>query len=135
MTYQKLLAMAAAVAVVGSGIALAAPAVAQNGKPVVVRAQPLDEDVPTRRVSYRDLNLASAADQKTLNRRVAKAVTQVCNEATGPYPVLSVELSCRSDSWSRARPQIALAVQRAKDIATNGYSNIAPVAIAIAAFD
>lgn len=134
MTYQNFLAMAAAVAVVGSGIAIAAPALAQNGKPVIVRAEPLDDPIPTRRVSYRDLNLASASDEKILHRRVGRAVKQVCLESTGPNAVLSVELSCRSDSWSRAKPQIAMAVQRARDIAANGHSNIAPVAIAIVAY-
>lgn len=135
MTYDKFLAIAGATAVVGSGfaLALAAPAVAQNGKPVIVRAQPLDADIPIRRVSYRDLNLASAEDQNRLNQRVRRAVTQVCLESTGRNAVLSVQLSCRSDSWDRAEPQIDLAVRRAMDIAANGYSSIAPVAIAIVA--
>lgn len=135
MTYEKILAMAAAVAVVGSGIALATPALAagQNGKPVVVMAPQTEDVVSIRRVSYRDLDLANYEGEKTLNKRVRRAVSQVCYDATGPNPVLAVEFSCRSDSWHRAAPQISLAVQRAKDIAANGYSNIAPVAIAISA--
>lgn len=133
MTYEKILAMAAAVAVIGGGMALAIPAVAQNGKPVVVKGQPLEDVVSTRRVSYRDLNLASAEGEKMLNHRVRRAVSQVCFDATGPNPIPTLEMSCRWDSWRRAKPQINLAVQRAHDIAANGYSTIAPVAIAIAA--
>jgi len=133
MTYEKLLAMVAAAAVIGSGVGLAGPAVAQNGKPVIVKAKPLDA-VPTRWVSYRDLNLASAQGEKILNHRVRRAVSQVCDESTGPSPLLAVEQSCRADSWSHARPQMELAVRRAKDIAANGHSMIAPVAIAIIAY-
>lgn len=133
MTYDKLPAVVAAFAMVGSGIALASPALAQNGKPVIVRAEPLTDVVSIRRVSYRDLNLASAEGEKMLNHRVRSAVSEVCNDATGPNPLLSIEQSCRHDSWGRAKPQMELAMQRARDIAANGYSAIAPVAIAIVA--
>jgi len=133
MTYDKLSTVVAAFAMVGSGIALASPALAQNGKPVIVRAEPLTDVISIRRVGYRDLNLASADGEKLLNHRVRSAVSEVCNDATGPNPLLSLQQSCRADSWGRAKPQMDLAMQRARDIAANGYSSIAPVAIAIVA--
>jgi hypothetical protein len=56
----------------------------------------------------------------------------VCNKAIGdgfdPY----AEHACRSDAWAGARPQMALAVQRAREIAATGSSNIAAVAISVA---
>lgn len=133
MTYEKLLSAVAAVAVASSAIALTAPAMAQAGKPVIVRAEPLSDIASMRRVHYGDLNLASADGEKALNQRVRRAVSQVCDDATGPTPLFSVKQSCRADSWGRARPQMDLAMQRARDIAENGYSSIAPVAIAIVA--
>jgi UrcA family protein len=133
MTYDKLPTVVAAIAMVGSSIALASPAFAQNGKPVIVRAEPLTDVISIRRVGYRDLNLASADGEKMLNRRVRSAVSEVCYDATGPNPLLSLQQSCRADSWGRAKPQMDLAMQRARDIAANGYSTIAPVAIAIVA--
>jgi hypothetical protein len=40
---------------------------------------------------------------------------------------------CRSFAWGGARPQMNLAIQRAQELAANGTTNIAPVAIMIAA--
>jgi UrcA family protein len=133
MTYAKLFSVAAAFAVAGGGFILSGPALAQNGGPVVVRAEPLSDIASIRRIHYGDLNLASADDEKVLNQRVRRAVSQVCDDATGPSPLSYVEQSCRADSWGRAKPQMALAMQRARDIAANGFSSIAPVAIAIVA--
>jgi hypothetical protein len=39
--------------------------------------------------------------------------------------------SCANDAWDSATPQIAQAVQRAKDIAMTGKSSIAATAITI----
>ncbi|WP_084607693.1 UrcA family protein [Sphingomonas jaspsi] len=110
----------------GTGVAQAA---GQSDEPVIVRAQP-DEFLPTRRVSYADLNLASKAGEKTLFYRVSGAVRYVC---TG-HDSASIEMQrCRSFAWSGARPQMKLAIQRAQELAANGTTNIAPVAIMIAA--
>ena len=129
MLNEKLISMLAACAVTVAGIAIAAPAVAKSPKTVVVTAP--DTDVPTRRVSYRDLNLLTLAGEKTLNKRVGMAVRSVCFESVGSESEFSLEYSCRRDSWAGARPQIDRAIQRARDIAQNGFSAIAPVAITI----
>ena len=129
MLNEKLISMLAACAVTVAGIAIAAPAVAKQPKTVVVTAP--DADIPTRRVSYRDLNLVTLAGERTLNRRVGQAVRSVCFESVGTEAAFQLEFSCRKESWDGARPQIARAIQRARDIAQNGYSAIAPVAITI----
>jgi UrcA family protein len=128
MLNEKTLSLLAACAVTLGGLALAAPAVSKE-KPVVVTA-PSDEN-PTRRVSYRDLNLATTLGEKILFRRVSYAVSGVCNEAIGPNADFYGEMSCRKDAWSGARPQMAQAVQRARELALYGTSSIPAVAISI----
>jgi UrcA family protein len=129
MYSEKTLALLAACAITLGGLAIAAPAIAKE-KPVVVTA-PQDE-VPTRRVSYRDLNLATPLGEKTLFSRVGYAVKGVCNEATGSNAEFYAEMSCRKGAWSGARPQIAQAIQRAHELAQFGTSSIPAVAITIA---
>lgn len=129
MNYGKLISMCAAVALTAGGLIALAPAASGKDRPVVVRAP--DDPAPTRRISYADLNLASLAGEATLNRRVRGAVSSVCNEAVGPSPILFSEQACRKFAWSGARPQIASAVQRARDIASTGFSPIATTAITI----
>lgn len=121
---------ASAMALALSGQLSARSVNAGDDQPVVVTGQP-EEAVATRRVSFADLDLALASGQKTLHRRVSGAVRSVCLEATGPNPIEWAESACRTDVWRDARPQMARAVQRARDMALNGTSAIAPVAISI----
>lgn len=131
MTYSKLLSLGAAFAITAMGlVAVATPASAKQGKPVIVSARV--SDLPTRRVSYADLNLATLDGEKTLNRRVAGAVRSVCEESTGPLPGFYANSRCRRFAWSGAKPQIARAIERSRQIAATGTSNIAAVAITIA---
>jgi UrcA family protein len=107
-------------------------------------AQPPDKDVVVtgaesdavvRQVPYSDLNLASAPGETALVKRVRFAVSDVCLDAVGGHSGYLHESSvnCKSASWAGAAPQIDRAVQRARDIAANGWSAIAPVAITISA--
>ncbi len=109
--------------------AAAAPTSAQ-ARPITVVAT--EERVPVRFVSYRDLKLAESADEQILVDRVRHAARDVCRESV-PYNASNaiLNLSCRSEAWQGARPQIARAVTRAREIAANGFSAIAPVAISI----
>jgi UrcA family protein len=126
----KLTSLLAACAVTALGLAIAAPAVAAPS-PVVVTGRVID-NIPIRYVSYRDLNLAQDEGQLTLVSRVKYAVKDVCAESMAGDTFLRVAMSdCRGESWQRAEPQINRAVQRARDIAANGWSSIAPVAITI----
>jgi len=71
----------------------------------------------------------------TLNRRVGGAVGSLCREATGGedgnFMTTFADRKCRNSAWSQARPQIARAVQRSRDIAFTGTSPIAAAAITI----
>jgi hypothetical protein len=71
-----------------------------------------------------------------LNHRVDGAVDSLCDEATGgPDGSLHIRLAtmaCSNAAWAGARPQIALAVQRAREIAATGSSAIAAAAITLA---
>ena len=130
MTTAHVLSFAAACAITAGGFAIASPAFSQ-GREVIVKAAPKD-DIPRRYVTYSDLNLVHPAGLKTLNRRVNSAVRDVCRESVGPNADFYLEMGCRSFAWDGARPQIDRAVMRARQIAENGYSTIAPVKISLA---
>ena len=133
MNYSRALAMCGATLVAAVAIGTVAyPLEARAAGPTLeVVAHP--EDFVVRRVSYADLNLASAPGERTLNRRVAGAVMDVCNEAVGGNSTDLVYRDCATGAWQGARPQISLALQRAHEIATTGSSSIATVAIAVGA--
>lgn len=125
MNVIKILTMCAAVALTAgtfAASALAAPADRQ----ITITAR--SDDVLTERVSYHDLNLTLVSDEKRLIGRVRGAVDRVCPSADSDF---SIGEGCHDLAWRGARPQIALAVRRAHEMAANGFSSIAPVAIAI----
>jgi UrcA family protein len=106
----------------------ASTSVAQQ-KPVVVYGG--SENTRTEHVSYADLDLTNNKHQKQLNLRVTGAVKRVCLyensyglQETGYY-------RCADEAWNSAKPQIAQAVQRSKEIALTGHSSIAATAITI----
>lgn len=106
------------------GVASAAMA-----RQVTVVGEKIDPNVATERVSFSDLNLASKADVSLLKRRIGGAVHRVCLQ-TNPATTYG---GCKYDTWHEVRPQIALAVNRAQQMAATGTSTIAPVAIVISA--
>lgn len=121
-------AAASATAVVIAGAAGAA--LAQQQGPTTTIVGRSSEDGMSVRVSYRDLNLAAARDEMILNRRVGGAARYVCDPVG--FGVSDHSFSnCVSYAWKGARPQIALAVQRAHEIAPTGTSSIPLVAISI----
>jgi UrcA family protein len=113
-----------------SGITLAlliGVATAAAARDVTIIRERANPDVMTERVNFADLNLASRSDLRTLKVRVNGAVHRVCL----PSNAYSTYDGCRYEAWSDARPQIARAVKRAKQIAATGTSTILPVAIVI----
>jgi UrcA family protein len=125
MTYGKAFGLCAA----GAALIAAWPV---SGAPVYVIGR---SDVVTHHISYADLNLASAAGERTLTTRVRAAVGDVCDEATGPDNG-GIEYKfnmhrCSISAWNQARPQMALAVQRAREIAMTGTSSITASALTI----
>lgn len=124
MSGQNIMAICAACAITVVGLAASLPA---NAEPITITG-PSNEDRVVERVSYRDLNLALGQDERRLVRRVGIAVSSVCSTQIA----YAQTARCRSFAWSGARPQIARAVERARQMALNGFSSIAPVTIVIA---
>jgi UrcA family protein len=84
--------------VIGSGLAVAAPAQA---------------DPNSVHVSYADLNLASNPGRQTLQRRIASAARTVCVIEDSKELQLATETrECRNDSVARAQPAYEAAVAR-----------------------
>src|SRR4029453_10983418 len=118
MEYTRFYSAGAAVAITIASFSLVAhPAAAKTG-PVVVVANP---DIVSRRVSFADLNLALAAGESTLKHRVSGAISSLCSEATagddGFFGSELARMKCSKTAWVQARPQMANAAQRARDIA------------------
>lgn len=125
-------AAASVTAVVISGMATAALA-QQQRTPIATIVGERPSDGKSVRVSYRDLNLAAARDERILKRRVGSAARFVCEpNPSGPIGD-HIYADCVSSAWNGARPQVALAVRRARQIAQFGTSSIPLVAIAISA--
>ena len=131
MRYSKSLHACAAIAAFAGAAAFASPAFGKPA-PIVVTAPP---DTVVRHVSYADLNLAVPAGERTLVGRVRTAVNDLCGEITGgsdgSWMGQRILDTCNDSGWGQARPQISLAVQRARDIAMTGTSSIAATALSI----
>lgn len=84
-------------------------ALAESGDVIV------EGGVPTATVSYADLNITSAAGRLALDRRVARAATELCIEHRRlPIDELIMENHCFSKALSKARIDIEQAVAAAK---------------------
>jgi len=133
LRHYKALSLCAAVALTTLSLLAVTPAEAKS-EPVVITGQRI-ADLPTRRVSFADLNLADAADQATLERRVGYAVKHVCQErgqnAEKTLASFTRYVGCRNFAWSGARPQLAAAVDRARALALNGSGSVAVGSLAI----
>ena len=67
------------------------------------------------RVSYADLNLASAPGERTLERRIAGAARIVCEiEDSRELALANATNACRGDAVAGARPQFEAAVAAAR---------------------
>ena len=117
---------------VASAILLAAgPAFAGQGQPAVVYGEE-SENFRTERVDFSDLDLGTQYGERQLNRRVAATVRNVClTDFSGSALQAADFYRCSGSAWAGARPQIAQAIARARDIAMNGKSSIAAAAITI----
>ena len=89
------------------------------------------EEIVTKTVTYSDLNLASETGQSALNRRLVRAVDDVCGS---PYSHDLTEVrhvaKCRKEAWRGTRTQVALAVISAKRrLASRDDTNIQQVRV------
>ena len=132
MDYSRLISITAAALLTSGLFIFVTPPAHSKARSVVVTAP---ANIVTRHISYADLNLSTSAGELTLNRRVGGAVGSLCREATGGedgnFMTTFADRKCRNSAWSQARPQIARAVQRSRDIAFTGTSPIAAAAITI----
>ena len=129
--FTRLSKIAAVLSGVTASLMITTPALAQ-GRPVVVYGQ--DANVPTERVSFADLNLATRSGEKMLQARVSNSVDRVCQYNGGGIGLIDNGfVNCAFGAWKDARPKMALAIARARDIALNGRSSIAATAITISA--
>jgi len=118
MTRKYFAAALVAASALASGSALARP-------PVVVTA---NTDLPTRQVSYADLNLANVAGQKSLEARIRGAAFTVCADSgwtNGSREESQGFSKCRGDAIDGARPAMSAAIERARELASTGHSAIA----------
>ena len=95
---------------------VAAPLIADE--PMTVTGQQFYQE----RVSFADLDLRSGWAQQTLRRRVDNASERVCRDAYGPFTDtdfvpsgrINAGMTCASLTYRDARPQIRVAIARAK---------------------
>lgn len=125
----KILLVASAL---GAGLG-SMPALAAQNDPVVVYGEQAP-NTRTERVKYADLDLAKVKGAKQLTFRVGKAVKRVC----GFYDIRSGLIdreyrNCADGAWANAKPQMALAIERAQQLALNGTSSLAAASITVAA--
>jgi|KBSSwiStaDraftv2_1062776.scaffolds.fasta_scaffold582084_2 UrcA family protein len=126
-TPARLLSICGAVAAVALAGLVAPPALAAD-RPLVV-ASP---DIVTRNITYADLDLASAAGEATLNRRVRGAIRSLCSEANGHATShWYVAHDCSMTAWNQVAPQIDRAVRQARDLALTGSAPTVGAAVAI----
>jgi UrcA family protein len=131
MRYAKALSISAAFA-----LTIFAPGTPAAGKnPRIVVIAPPSSEIVVRRVSFADLNLASPAGERSLNSRVSYAVNDLCYDVTGgddgTLRMKQVLKKCSGSAWDQARPQMAQAIQRAREIAQTGTSSITAAALTI----
>lgn len=118
--------------VLGSTVAFAGTPSA----PVVVTA-PRTADETVVRVGFADLNLALAADQRRLDRRVSSAIRDVCgiNDFYAARTVSNHALyrACSDKASDSAQSQMAAAIARARTQFAGGGNDVASTAILISA--
>ncbi len=87
---------------------------AQEAPIVIIRKLPPSPDVLVRTVYVADLDLKSAVGQQEMEKRVGKAVEDMC-VVVAPLPSYKGPMTkpCRDDAWASARPQMEMAVRAA----------------------
>jgi UrcA family protein len=112
----------------GTAAAVAQPPGEKPHSGVVVVA----DDVPTRHVSFADLDLSTAGGERTLVRRVKLAVSKVCDQAVGPLPIIYAKQECWKSTWTESQPKLNAAIERSRKFAANGSVATATITIVAA---
>ena len=111
MAYRKLFSACAAAAVTVGGFAVVVPPAFGESGPIVVAANP---DIVIRRISYADLNLASASAVVTLHRRVGGPVRALGSNRRRFRLLRKISESCLSDVCVGSSPPTDCASGRAR---------------------
>jgi len=108
---------AALAATAGSLVFLSSPAPAQQGVIVIQAVPPAYMNI--ERVPYGDINLLTRAGENRLHRRVSQAIERVCLYDNSRWYGLSEPdyNHCTWGAWNGARPQMAGAIYRARQLA------------------
>lgn len=89
----------------GAAVAVAAPAAAETDLATETRAV---------EVTYHDLNLAHASGAARLETRIRSAARSICGEPQKSVAALQAARQCRVAAVESARPQLELALDRAR---------------------
>lgn len=91
--------------VLTAALLLATPAIAQSTDTLVVQANyPLSDS--SRIVSYADLQLSSAAGRATLHKRVAMAVSELCDVRRFSVAEPHDSMRCSAETWASVKPRL-----------------------------
>ena len=102
--------------------ACTAAALSLTATPAVAADIVVAPDEVTVRVSYADLNLASAAGRARLERRIAGAARSICgNYASNELRMFALVSECRADAIASARIPTDVASNGARDLTVTGY--------------
>ncbi|SNS18119.1 UrcA family protein [Sphingomonas laterariae] len=101
----------ACISIAAVGAASMAPALAE---PPVTTIMAAPDGTRNVRISYRDLDLASADGQKALAARVRKAGRVACDADDAVSSFDPARRACVHDAYAGARPQMAAAIARAR---------------------
>lgn len=130
MAYRNFWTMCAAASATAVVVGAAAPTALAQQQDTTIVGRAVDEEARSVRVVYGDLNLAAARGERILISRVRGAARSACQPVDGRWGVGPYS-RCVSIAWNDALPQVDLAVQRAREIASRGSSSIPLVAIAV----
>ena len=105
--------------IAGAGVIFVSAAAAAEEQAIVITAPkfPHGHELANKKVTFGDLNLATAAGQTELDKRVALAINEVCPDALGNVPHYQRQdaAACRKYAWSKAKPQMKDAIAAAKE--------------------
>jgi UrcA family protein len=121
---------AAALLLASAAAAVGQPPAEKPHSGVVVVAE---DTMPTRHVSFADLDLSTPGGEQTLVRRVKLAVSKVCDEAVGPLPIIYAKQECWKSTWTESQPKLNAALERSRQIAATGSPTTAATITIVAA--
>ncbi len=123
---------AAIVAALAATASLAPSSASAQDRPVTIYGEAVN--ARTELVSFAQLDLANARDQRSLKHRVGAAVERVCLRDIGRDGLQDRGYyACEDKAWDEAAPQIAEAVSRSGNLALGSGAPFTATAIRVSA--